>query len=61
MLYDIRCEVAHESNYLNFTLMEKGSTTPTGTIRSNIVSHITLTDLRTVVYNTCLRAAESIG
>jgi hypothetical protein len=57
LFYKIRCEFAHELEYLNFSLMNENSSTPTSMKGSNVISHIKLSKFRKIIYNTCIKAA----
>jgi hypothetical protein len=60
LLYGVRCNVAHEGMYYNFNLMDDDNILTTTHVQGqeNLVSHITLEEIRRVVLEGALLGAK---
>lgn len=54
LLYDVRCDVVHESNYWGFAFHD--GSTPTLNTDPDVIANIRLDDLRTIVIRGCINA-----
>ena len=60
LLYELRCDLAHEGKYFCFNLkIENDSPVVNTFVEPNIISHITLIELKQIVLNGALNAALS--
>jgi hypothetical protein len=57
MLYDIRCDVVHEGNYIGFYFCDDKS--PIQNTNPNVTANLRLRDVRNIIVRGCIKAAES--
>ena len=57
MLYDIRCDVVHEGNYVSFAFHD--GCTPMVNTSPRVEAHLQLSDVRSVIVRGCIAAVQS--